>query len=438
MESKKNSIPLHFLEAMESSSLTLDERIKRLYQHPGWTNSIDDWLAYKPFVMPTDAEDSLDQLVEWYVNKKSKRVNYAGSRLRKAFLTLPPADQRKVGLALLTGGKTDTEWVCARLLNYKPAWNKEWNINWHPCYAEAVEAAWKKYKSKNCGKLLIYFLDPAIVRQNMEELAKDDDELYVCLCQRFVGEPWFHVDDERLYCCTYINEYFSVMSQTKEGISDETAEALLYQWIGAVAALFKERSSWMHQYRQNFWRSNVMEHRVIYSWGIDTALYYLLKMNKHRVVTEFLAWDQKVYLAYYSRLNTEHDSPKNSEKFIDCILTNFPKKYSRFTRLNTGNYIYAKSPGVIYGRPKKLMSDYYFFGSLQIYLDEDCTQQFKNSHPEEKKSISPMEAPSLPERKEMAQENFLKMANKNPNLQKLVEAFGLTIANSSENENFAT
>lgn len=433
MDSKKILIPPHFFEAMESSSIAPEERIKRLYQHPGWSNIIDDRLAYKPFVMPADAEDSLGLLVEWYVNKKSKRVKYAGSKLRRAFLTLPHADQRKVGLALLTGGKTDTEWVCARLLNYKPAWNKEWNVNWHPCYAEAVEAAWRKHKSKNCGKLLIYFLDPAIVRQHMEELAVDD-ELYVCLCQRFVGDPWFHMDVDRLYCCTYINEYFSVMSQTKEGISDETAEVLLYQWIGAVAALFKQWPSWMHQYRQNFWRSNVMEHRVIYSWGIDTALYYLLKMNKHRVVNEFLKWDQKVYLAYYSRLSTEHDSPDNRKLFVECIIDNFPEEYSRFTRLNTGNYIYAKSPGVIYGRPKKWMPDHYSFGSLQIYLDEDHPQQVKYSLPEE----MPTETPSLPERNKMAQENLLKMVNKNPNLQKLVEAFGMTIADTSENENFTT
>lgn len=234
--------------------------------------------------MPTDAEDSLDQLIEWYVNKKSKRVKYAGQRLRKAFPALPPADQRKVGLALLTGAKADTEWVCARLLNYKPAWNKDWQVNWHPCYKKAVEEAWLKYKGKLCGKLLIYFLAPAIVRRHIEELTVDD-ELYVCLCHRFVGKRWFYVNADRLKNCTYINEYLSIMSRTKEGISDEEAETLLYQWIGTIAALFTERSMWMHQYPHNFWRSNVEEHRTIYSWGMDTALYYLLKMNKHHVVT---------------------------------------------------------------------------------------------------------------------------------------------------------
>lgn len=433
MQDESKTIPQHFLDAMGNSTITPEERIKRIYQHPGWTNSIDDRLAYKPFVMPTDAEDSLDKLVEWYVNKKSKRVKYAGSKLRKAFLTLPPVEQRKVGLALLTGGKTDTEWVCARLLNYKPAWNKEWDINWHPCYTGAVEQAWLKHKGKQCGKLLIYFLDSNIVRQHMNDLAKDD-ELYICLCQRFVDEPWFQVDADRLASCTYINEYLSIMSQTPQGISDEEAETLLYQWIGTIAALFIERSSWMHQYSQNFWRSNVEEHRVIYSWGMDTALYYLLNMNKNRVVNEFLKWDQKVYLAYYSRLSTEHDSPDNRKLFVECIIDNFPEEYSRFTRLNTGNYIYAKSPGVIYGRPKKWMPDHYSFGSLQIYLDEDHPQQVKYSLPEE----MPTETPSLPERNKMAQENLLKMVNKNPNLQKLVEAFGMTIADTSENENFTT
>ena len=112
------------------------------------------------------------------------------------------------------------------------------------------------------------------------------------------------------------------MVQTSEGITDETARRLLYQWIATIASKLKSRFS-IFKREHICWRYSNVEHRVIYSWGIDTALYYLLKMQKYDVVGEFLEWDQMIYTKYYSQLCSEEDSPDWRKRSI-------PTHYARF------------------------------------------------------------------------------------------------------------
>ena len=170
------------------SDLSAVEIIKRIYNNPKWVSHVNDRLEFKEFSYPIDTNESLDDLIALYTNKKSKRVGYAGKKLKKIFLYLPPVEQRKVGLALLGGGQSDSEWVCKRLDNYKESFDKEWKINWHPCYEEAVERCWNKYHGLYCGKLLIQFLPEEIVHKHIDELT--DKDLYFYLCRRFVNAPW--------------------------------------------------------------------------------------------------------------------------------------------------------------------------------------------------------------------------------------------------------
>ena len=99
------------------------EIIRRIYNKADWVSHVDDKLQYRGFTFPDDTNESLDDLICLYTNKKSKRVGYAGKKLKKIFLDLPSVEQRKVGLALLGGGMTDSEWVCKRLDNYKESFD---------------------------------------------------------------------------------------------------------------------------------------------------------------------------------------------------------------------------------------------------------------------------------------------------------------------------
>ena len=264
--------------AMNNSSLSAEDRIKMIFQNPDWFSYVNERLSYMDFVMPENCQESLDYLIECYTNKKSKHVKYAGDKLKKVFLKLPPVEQHKVGMALLTGGKMDTEWICKRLNNYKPIWHKEWEINWHPCYAELIEKVWNKYRGSACGKLLIQFLDTETVRNHLFELM-EDDELYFYICRRFVKESWFTIDAERLSKNTNINAYLSIMSQTSTGISEKEAEKLLYQWIATIASLIKRKSDKFIQFTNASFNSNSLNSICLFKVNEQYFIAFFLKPN---------------------------------------------------------------------------------------------------------------------------------------------------------------
>ena len=334
---------------MDFIDLTPTEIIKKIYNKVDWVSHVNDRLEFKEFTYPIDTNESLDDLIALYTNKKSKRVGYAGKKLKKIFLYLPPVEQRKVGLALLGGGQSDSEWVCKRLDNYKESFDKEWKINWHPCYEEAVERCWDKYHGLYCGKLLIQFLPEEIVHKHIDELT--DKDLYFYLCRRFVNAPWFELNIEKLKSCTYINAYLSIMVKTKDGISEEEARLLLYQWIAYITVT--ERIKILTK-DNIFYSDKSKKLRVINAWGIDTALYYLLCMNHNKVVSEFLEWDNYVFEQFYDacydyKLGTTEVIAGDFKKIIE---DNFPSDLKYLLSLNEEYYFYILSPGQPFTIPR--------------------------------------------------------------------------------------
>ena len=325
---------------MIKSNLTPEEKIRRIYENPDWKSHVDERLRYREYQLPEDSEESLEQLVEWYTNKRSKRVAYAGKKLKRLFLNLPKKEQREVGLALLGGSKADCEWVCKRLNDYKELYKDEWDIRWNPCYSEAIEAYWNKWHSESCGKLVVQFLSEETVRKYFDEL--QDDCYYFELCRRFVDRPWFQLDVNKLKRCTYINAYLSVMAKTSSGISEEEARRLLYRWIAIV--LVHDGKNCPKPTSENvFWRNNT-RHRVINVWGFDTALYYLLCMGLNSVVKEFLEWDEMVCSKYLSVLHEQADEDhwEKENEFRMAVYECFPEDMKRLLRLNVNRYNYME------------------------------------------------------------------------------------------------
>ena len=86
------------------------------------------------------------------------------------------------------------------------------------------------------------------------------------------------------------------MSQTADGISDDEARTLLYQWVGANAFLHKigrGEDVFLKGYYD-------VKHNVRDAWGIDTAIFFLLKMGKENVVCEFIRWDRQIRQTFES------------------------------------------------------------------------------------------------------------------------------------------
>lgn len=321
------------------------DRIKSIYGNDLWENFWEVRFRHNTVELFDDSDESLDMLVNWYLNKNSKRVAYAGNKLKKIFLSLPPVEQRKVGMALLTGGLVDTEFVYRRLRYCKTPNVRKWENHWHPCYASSIERCWNQFHGKFCGLVLIDFLEEKCVRKYVNEL--NEPEYYKALCCRFVGKPWLKLDVESLKKCTDINTYLFVMSQTKQGISAEEARSLLYQWIAVVVVHDGGKLA-----NRIFSKPLCFHRRIINAWGIDVALYYLLLMDHQNVVEEFLKWDELVSEKYEERLNNSADAYENPSVFIDVILENFPEEMLYLTQLDEECYSYIEKPSQPFTVPR--------------------------------------------------------------------------------------
>ena len=401
---------------MDFIDLTPTEIIKKIYNKVDWVSHVNDRLEFKEFTYPIDTNESLDDLICLYTNKKSKRVGYAGKKLKKIFLDLPSVEQRKVGLALLSGGMTDSEWVCKRLDNYKESFDKEWKINWHPCYEEAVERCWDKYHGLYCGKLLIQFLPEEIVHKHIDELT--DKDLYFYLCRRFVNAPWFELNIEKLKSCTYINAYLSVMAKTKDGISEEEARLLLYQWIAYITVT--ERIKILTK-DNIFYSDKSKKLRVINAWGIDTALYYLLCMNHNKVVSEFLEWDNNIFNQFY---DVCYDSELGSTEIITgdfkkTIIDNFPSDLRYLLSLNEEYYLYIFYPGQPFTVPR-------LWNTWSNKKEEDIPKYILQTNLKVNNSTKDTNEEKI------SRDIYERMFDANPNLKELIDQLNLSPTNIGE------
>lgn len=392
------------------------EIIRRIYNKADWVSHVDDKLQYRGFTFPDDTNESLDDLICLYTNKKSKRVGYAGKKLKKIFLDLPSVEQRKVGLALLSGGMTDSEWVCKRLDNYKESFDKDWNINWHPCYEDAVEKCWNKYHGLYCGKLLVQFLPEEIVRKHLDELT--DKDFYFYLCRRFVNASWFELNIEKLKSCTYINAYLSVMAKTKDGISEEEARLLLYQWIAYITVT--ERIKILTK-DNIFYSDKSKKLRVINAWGIDTALYYLLCMNHNKVVSEFLEWDNNIFNQFY---DVCYDSELGSTEIITgdfkkTIIDNFPSDLRYLLSLNEEYYLYIFYPGQPFTVPR-------LWNTWSNKKEEDIPKYILQTN------LKINNSTKNTNEEKISRDIYERMFDANPNLKELIDQLNLSPTNIGE------
>ena len=88
------------------------------------------------------------------------------------------------------------------------------------------------------------------------------------------------------------------MYKTEEGIPEDEARLLLYQWIGVLTNYYKKIIN-NHSKENIFYNNKSKKLRIIHAWGIDTALYYLLCMKHYKVVSDFLDWDESIFEQYY-------------------------------------------------------------------------------------------------------------------------------------------
>lgn len=396
---------------LNDKSLSVQEKMDNLFE-PAWDSYFNEQMEYHAYQVPENADESLDYLISLFTDKNSKRLRYAGKYLKKAFLEAPPVEQRKIGLALLTGNKVDTEWVCKNLGDFSLSYKEESIIRWHPCYEEAIEQCWEKYHGENCGKLIIQFFDEEKIRPRIDEF--ETEKLYFWLCRRFVTKDWFKVNAKYLKrCFISINSYLFIMSKTSDGISDDEAEELLYKWVGCVASLYM-RNNIEDVFIPRF--SLVEQHHVMKAWGIDDAIFYLLKMGKEDVVSRFISWGNLVRKEFDKIFFNKYGLESSKEaalKFCLTVLNNFPPKYEYLTRLNFMEYTFKV------GRTQPLVEPTTrHYPVFSPYLSTSEYKHYVHNNPSFR---------CLSE-----DEEYKMIIEKNPSIQELIDKLGLEVSKNEE------
>ena len=147
-----------------------------------------------------DHGESIDTLLRWYKNKKSKKVSYAYNRLCKRYKYEGYNVQKKIIGAFLLGGKKSSEWAALRLRD-----------NWIPGLDNEIKAAWKSHEGQIMANVILKMMPAAYVMQEQDKLLKSASNLwdaYAVLCGRLIKTPGFVMDETKLS----IPGWFYVMS----------------------------------------------------------------------------------------------------------------------------------------------------------------------------------------------------------------------------------
>ena len=236
--------------------------------------------------------EPITQLQAWYADKKSGKVVYARKQIQKRFMHLDYADQLKLMRTMLNGGKTERAWCYATL--------RKW---WSDELVGDVEHVWNAHHEERCSWLFSRYMPIDIIRKYVDELSVNSN--YYNLCKRLVGEPWFTVDKEKLRQVVDDYKYMWIMSQTKEGLTSEEAQevvfnriAYTYKYLVYIRAREKEISM-VHMdssiVNLNRWTSIADELYMCKLPNMDKMFSSMCRMGLWEDVEQFMKFDSFIH-----------------------------------------------------------------------------------------------------------------------------------------------
>lgn len=280
-------------------------------------------LQYKNTFIESHEEETIPSLMDWYQNKRSGKVSYAGMRLKKMLPFLPSKEQYEITLLLLQGSKTDAEYVAQYLNAFR--YNKTHKpITWRDEYIPLVKQAWERHHGPSLAQLVIQYMTIDYVRTQAEALS-EIPKVYFELCRRLVHDRTFKIDTHKLKALVDINAYLFILSESKLGITSQEARRLLYQWIAITASLYSDPYYYRSVVNLPFFHLSLRQLQ-----GLDTAIYLLLEMEQEDVVKQFVAWSRLVDNKLWDkkqefRRNCIGSNTENHIQLANLIIENLPE-----------------------------------------------------------------------------------------------------------------
>ena len=215
-------------------------------------------------------------LMKNYKNKESGKVSVSRTEIKRRFAYLDWKDQKKILDVFLDASPTDREWAYARLLDY-----------WDDSFEPKIRALWETYHEPRCAWSVIGHSPEDYIEMQMDKFT--DARSYYFICLRLALNPDYEIDKKRLSP----TDYLAVLYHTGRTISDEEATDMLY---GIVHDYCFEMEAIPDLNSINDYSERIITTQ--HFRNVKLALYYLQKLEKHRVVLRFEDWDQAVEEAY--------------------------------------------------------------------------------------------------------------------------------------------
>lgn len=313
-------------------------RVSSSLRNKKYTIKKKEELSNKPFLK----NESVSVLLEWYNNKKSKKVTVAKKKLCKRFLYLAYNEQLAIMFAFLNGTKTDREW-CFKTL-------KDW---WSDELKHDLLSIWQEFKEERCGWILTRYLSVEELREHLDSLIYASN--YYALCKRLVGEDWFTVDRALLKDNTTLAKYLWILSQTKEGVTEAEGVSLVYEQL-AQCINYLYKSDFLScgrvsceveidgKYVPIFYN---LDESFIHSSspkGVRIMLTNLCKLSYYDAVRKILKWDEAVYQSFLHKNWKDLQRNRKEENkdvwkelaiaYLNSYADQFPKEYVYLLDLN--------------------------------------------------------------------------------------------------------
>lgn len=215
----------------------------------------------------------ITKLIRNYVNKKSGKVSVSREEIKWRFDYLDWKDQKKILTAFMESGISDREWAYSKMLD-----------NWDDSFQPKVMELWETYHEYKCSWSVIRYFPLEYIKEHISEFADERDYYFICL--RLAKDNDYVIDRTKLTD----RDYLAVLWHTGRIISDDEASDTLFSIIHdcCLADTFMPRLERVGEgrYDKVITPANYRE--------VNLAIYYLLKLEKDKIVQQFEQWNELV------------------------------------------------------------------------------------------------------------------------------------------------
>lgn len=166
----------------------LEEVDRALQQTDGLPYSLShhlNWLIHRKPKAKPEINEPITDLIRWYNDKKSKKVEYARVRLMRRFDGQSYAQQYAILKSFLAGDQKACDWAARHLWDH-----------WIPTLQGAIVHRWETSPTEALAMVVIKHVPVEYVMKHQDTLCQYAEYKY--LCCRLFGTEGFTLDESRL------------------------------------------------------------------------------------------------------------------------------------------------------------------------------------------------------------------------------------------------